>query len=218
MERRAREAPAEERTLARRIYLYAALLFGIVATVSAVVALLRLVLDVLFGAPAPDLPFELGRWAGYTLVGAAIATTYVLLLRRASLLRVEIGTGITVAIVAEEPLRQALLAACAREAPGATILAGGTDEPAQAIAAIGAADILVATLAVILDGRLADPFRTFGGQRLLVATRAEGYTIVGAHRSDAAIVRAAAQALRAAISASVPGERAPRPSLAAGAA
>jgi len=49
--------------------------------------------------------------------------------------------------------RQALVAACAREASRAIILSGGADEPALAMAAIGAADILVATLRWRWKGR-----------------------------------------------------------------
>jgi hypothetical protein len=209
MERRAHATPAEERTLARRIYLYAALLFGLAATVSAVVALLRLVLSALLGAPAPDLPIELGRWVGYTLPGAAIAVFYALRLRRASVLQSDIGAGITIAIVADEPLRHALVAACAREASRATILAGGGDELAPTIAAIGAADILVATLAPALDGPLAASIHAFGGRRLLLATDTCGYEIIGPRRSDAALVRAAAQAVRASVSPKASGEMAP---------
>jgi hypothetical protein len=205
----AAETPAEERTLARRIYLYVALLFGIATTVTAVVALLRLVLSALLGAPASDLPVELGRWAGYTLPGAAIAVLYALQLRRASVLRSAIGTDITIAIVADEPLRHELVEACAREAPGATILSGGADEPAQAITALGAADILVATLALALDGPLAPSIHAFGGRRLLLATGICGYEIIGLRRNDATNVRAAAQAVRATVGAKVSAEVAP---------
>jgi hypothetical protein len=216
MERRAHATPAEERTLARRIYLYAALLFGIAATVTAVVALLRLALSALLGASASDLPFQLGRWAGYALPGAAIAVLYALRLRRASGLQSDIGAGITIAIVAEEPLRQALVAACAREASRAMILPGGADEPAPTIAAIGAADILVATLGLALEGPLAASIHGFGGRRLLLAMEADGYEIIGARRSGAALVRAAAQAVRATIAAKpAPGEIGPAPAVAA---
>jgi len=209
MERRAHATPAEERTLARRIYLYAALLFGIAATVSAVVALLRLVLSALLGAPASDLPTELGRWVGYALAGAAIAVLYALRLRRASVLHGDIGAGITIAIVADEPLRQALAAACAREVSGATILSGGADDVAPTTAAIGAADILVATLAPALDGPLAASIHAFGVRRMLLATDTCGYEIIGSRRSDAAMVRAAAQAVRAIAGSKVSGEVGP---------
>jgi Domain of unknown function (DUF5671) len=203
MERRAHATPAEERTLARRVYLYAALLFGIATTVIAVVTLLRLVLSALLGAPASDLPLELGRWLGYTLPGAAIAVLYTLQLRRASVLQSDIGAGITIAIIADEPLRHALVAACAREASKATILSGGADAPAPTIAAISAADMLVVTLALALDGPLAASIHAFGGRRLLLATDTRGYDIIGPRRSDAALVRATAQAVRATVSAKV---------------
>jgi hypothetical protein len=209
MEQRAHATPAEERTLARRVYLYAALLFGIAATVIAVVALLRLVLSALLGAPPSDLPIQLGRWVGYTLPGAVIAVFYALRLRRASVLHSDSGAGITIAIVADEPLRHALVAACAREAPGATILSGGADDLPPTIAAIGAADILVATLAPALDGPLAASIHAFGGRRLLLATDTSGYEIIGSRRNDAAMVRAAAQAVRATVSPRASGEVAP---------
>jgi hypothetical protein len=209
MERRAHATPAEERTLARRIYLYAALLFGIAATVIAVVALLRLVLSALLGAPVSDLPIELGRWAGYTLPGAAIAVLYALRLHRASVLQSDIGAGITIAIVAEELLQHALVAACAREASGATILSGGADALSPTIAAIGAADILITTLEIALEGPLAASIHAFSGRRLLVAADTCGYEIIGLRRSDAALVRAAAQAVRAAVLGMTPGSTAP---------
>jgi len=209
MERRAYATPAEERTLARRIYLYAALLFGIATTVIAIVALLRLVLSALLGAPVSDLPIALGRWAGYTLPGAAIAVLYALRLRRASVVQSDIGAGITIAIVAEEPLRHALVAACAREASGATMLSGGPDDLPTTVAAIGAADILLTTLALALDGPLAASIHAFGGRRLLLATDSSGYEIIGLRRNDAAIVRAAAQAVRATVGPKPSGEIAP---------
>jgi hypothetical protein len=208
MERRAHATPAEERTLARRIYLYAALLFGIAATVIAVVALLRLALSALLGAPASDLPVELGRWAGYTLAGAAIAVLYALRLRRFSALQSDIGADITIAIVADEPLRHALVA-CARETPKATMLSGGADDLSATIAVLGAADILVTTLAPALDGPLAAPIHMFGGRRLLLATDTSGYEVIGPRRNDAAMVRAAAQAVRAIIGSRAPSEVAP---------
>jgi len=211
MERSARATPAEERTLARRIYLYAALLFGIAATIIAVVALLRLVLSALLGAAVSDLPIALGRWVGYTLPGAAIAVLYAWRLRRASVLQSDIGAGITIAIVADEPLRHALVAACAREASAATMLSGGTDAVVPAIAAIGAADILLTTLALALEGPLVAPIHRFGGRRLLLASDMCGYEIIGPRRSDAAIVRAAAQAVRAAVLDMTPDERVPEP-------
>src|SRR5258706_141635 len=62
IERRVRSSPEEERALSRRIYLYAALLFGIVATVIAAVVLVRLMLGALLGTAEPDFLAEAGRW------------------------------------------------------------------------------------------------------------------------------------------------------------
>jgi hypothetical protein len=203
-ERRARQSHAEDRMLARRLYLYAALLFGVVAAIGAAVSLLQLLLGALLGMPNRDLAGELGRWAGYTLVGVVVATIYALILRRASRLRSDIGAGLAIAIVADEPLQQALVAACAREAPKAAICAAHPDQPSRVGAAIGTADLLVITFAAALAAPLAEPLRGYGGPRLLVPTGAPGYDLAGPRHGDAALARAAAQALRAALSDSTP--------------
>ncbi|HEX9369406.1 MAG TPA: DUF5671 domain-containing protein [Roseiflexaceae bacterium] len=203
IERRARGAPAEQRALSRRIYLYAALLFGIVAAVISAVVLVRLLLGALLGAAEPDFLAEAGRWAGYTLVGVAIAVYHALLLRRGSAPQGDAGAGATVAVLAEEPLRKALLAAVARELPGAAVRPTGASDPGLA-AALAGADALIVQLADVLDGPLAAPVRAFGGRRVLLAGPVPGYEVVGASRRDDALAREAAQRLREALRAEEP--------------
>jgi hypothetical protein len=197
IERRVRSTPAEERALSRRIYLYAGLLFGIVATVIAAVALVRLVLEALLGTPEPGFLAEVGRWTGYTLVGGAIAVAHVLLLRRGGAAQRETGAGMTIAVVADEPLRQALLNALGRELPEATARSAGAGDPTVA-AILDGADVLIAGLADVLDGPLAAPARVFSGRRLLLAGQAPGYEVIGARRREDALVREVIQHLRSA--------------------
>lgn len=196
-ERRARASATEEHTLIRRVYLYAGLLFGLIAAVVTAVLLLRLLIRALLGAGEPYLAPEAGRWLGYTLVGAVIAAYHIVLVRRAGAARGEALSSLRVAILADEPLRPALLAACARELPGAALLAAGTTDIAPALAALAAADALIAPLAAALDGPLASAIRSFQGRRLLLATAAPGYELIGAREGTAALARHAAQALRA---------------------
>jgi hypothetical protein len=70
-------------------------------------------------------------------------------------------------------------------------------------------DILIATLALVLEGPLAASIHAFCGRRLLLATDTCGYEIIGPQRNDAALVRAAAQAVRAAALGMTPGSTAP---------
>jgi hypothetical protein len=200
MEQWTRQSAAEERALARRIYLYAALLFGLIATVSTAVLLLRLVIRATLGAAEPDLPAEVGRWLGYTLIGAVIAVYHTALLRRVSAARSDLGRGVTVAILAEDPLRPALVAACARELPGATLRVAGIAELASALAALAAADVIIVPLAAVLEDPLRDAIRAFHGQRLLLASPIPGYELIGAREGEAALARRAASALRASLS------------------
>ena len=194
-ERLARGAAAEERALARRIYLYAALLFGIGASVTALVQLLRLALGAALGAATPDLAAELGGWAGYTLIGAALLAYYAWLARRAGRAKSTLGAGMTVAVLAAEPLRAALLAAIAHELPGAIVRAPDAD---AALAAAGT-DLLVVALSEALEGPSAAALRAFPGRRLLLALPAPGDDLVGARAAEA-VVRDAARAVRAAAS------------------
>jgi hypothetical protein len=195
IERRVRSAPAEERALSRRIYLYAALLFGIVATVVAAVALVRLVLGALLGTAEPDFLAEAGRWVGYALVGGTIAIAHALRLRRSGSAKREIGGGMTIGIVADEPLRKALVAAVTHELPGATVRSANVGDPDLA-AALEGADAIIARLADVLDGPLAQPIRAFGGHRILLAGPVPGYEVIGVRRPEEALTREAAQSLR----------------------
>jgi Domain of unknown function (DUF5671) len=195
IERRVRSSPAEERALSRRIYLYAALLFGIVATVIAAVVLVRLILGALLGTAEPDFLAEAGRWAGYTLVGGAIAVAYALLLRRGGAAPSDTGAGTTIAVVADEPLRQALLTAVARELPGAAIRSAGAGDAGLA-ATLDGADVLIVRLADALDGPLAGPIHAFGGRRLLLAGPVPGYEVIGVRQHEDALIREMTRHLR----------------------
>ncbi len=196
MERLVRASPVEERALARRIYLYAALLFGLVATIVALVALLRLVLAALLGAAETDLAAELGRWLGYTLIGAAIAFYYGTLLRRVGAVPTDAGQGVTIAIVANEPLLAALATGFARELPGAAVRATRIDG-ADAEQVLDGADVVVVDVAAALDGRLARVIQAFPGRRLLLAAPGSGYEVIGARLADDALVREAIRSVRA---------------------
>jgi hypothetical protein len=195
IERRVRGVADEERALSRRVYLYAALLFGIVATVIAAVVLVRLLLGALLGTAEPDFLAEAGRWAGYALVGGAIVVAYALLLRRGGAAGRETGAGMTIALLADEPLREALLAALAREWPEATLRSGGVADPAPA-GLLDGADVLIVRLADVLDGPLSGLARAFGGRRLLLAGQVPGYDVIGASRREDALVREVVQSLR----------------------
>ncbi|HEU5102904.1 MAG TPA: DUF5671 domain-containing protein [Roseiflexaceae bacterium] len=197
IERRVRGVPAEERALSRRVYLYAALLFGIVAMVIAAVVLVRLLLGALLGTAEPDFLAEAGRWAGYALVGGAIVAAYVLLLRRGGTAGRETGAGMTIAVLADEPLREPLAAALAREWPEAAIRSGGVADPESA-ALLDGANVLIVRLADVLEGPLAGLARSFGGRRLLLAGPVPGYELIGAWRREDALVREVVQSLRGA--------------------
>jgi len=198
IERRVRAAPPEERALSRRIYLYAALLFGIVATVIAAVVLVRLLLGALLGTAEPDFLAEAGRWAGYAVVGGAIVFAYALLLRRSGAAQRETGADMTIALLADEPLQGTLLAALVREWPEATVRAAGVADPGPA-ALLDGADVLIVRLADLIDGPLAVLVRAFGGRRLLLAGPVPGYDVIGVGRREDALVREVVQHLRGAM-------------------
>ncbi len=198
VERRARGVPAEERALSRRIYLYAALLFGIVATVIAAVVLVRLLLGALLGTAEADFLAEAGRWAGYAVVGGAIVAAHVVLLRRGGVAQRETGAGMTIAVLADEPLQRTLMTALAREWPEATVRSAGVADPGPA-ALLDGVDVLIVRLADLIDGPLAGVVRAFGGRRLLLAGPVAGYDVIGAGRGEDALVREVVYNLRGAL-------------------
>jgi hypothetical protein len=203
MERLAGSSPVEERTLARRVYLYAALLFGIVATIVAVVAVLRLVIGAVLGTPEENVGAELARWLGYSVVGLAIGAAYALLLRGGSGGRETLGADQTIAILADEPLRAALATALRRELPGAQVRGLAADQAAGAADELADADTLIVALAAALDEASLRRIGAFTGRRILLPTATPGYDVVGA-RSDDDIVRAAVRAVRTAASSAPP--------------
>ncbi|KPV48095.1 hypothetical protein SE17_39900, partial [Kouleothrix aurantiaca] len=191
-ERLARGPAAEERTLSRRLYLYAALLFGIGASVTALVQLLRLALGAALGAATPDLAAELGGWAGYTLIVAALLAYYAWLVRRAGKAKSTLGAGMTIVVLADEPLRAALLTALTHELPGAMVRSPDAGPTLD----LTGADLLVAALGAALKEPTAGALRAFAGRRLLLATPVPGYELAGARSADA-VVREAAHSARA---------------------
>jgi hypothetical protein len=195
IERRVRGAPAEEHALARRIYLYAALLFGIVATAVAAVSLVRQILAALLGTAGSDVLAEAGRWAGYAVVGGAIVVTHLFLLRRSGIAPHETGRGMTIAVVTDEPLRGKLVAVVAHELPGAMVRSADIGAPELA-ALLDGADVVISRLADVLEGPLAGPLRAFGGHRILLAGPVPGYEVVGVRSREDALLREVAQRLR----------------------
>src|SRR5258706_8653024 len=143
-------------------------------------------LGALLGTAEPDFLAEAGRWAGYTLVGGVITVAHALLLRRGGAAQRETGAGTTIVVVADEPLRQVLLTALARELPGATILSAGAADPGLA-ATLDGADVVIVRLADLLAGPLAGPIRAFGGRRILLAGPGPGDEGVGAPGGEDAL-------------------------------
>lgn len=195
VEQLAHSSPIEERTLARRVYLYAALLFGIITTIVAVVQLLRLILAAVLGLVEPDFGVEIGRWLGYTAIGAAIGFSHLLLVRRIGGAP-EAGASLTLAVVSEEERRASLGASLGKELPEATLHIVTLGQPTELAAALQDADAVIMTLAAALDRGTADALTGFKGQRLLLATPTPDYTVVGSGRNDDALVRDAVRRLQ----------------------
>lgn len=193
-ERRARASSEEERTLARRIYLYAALLFGIVVTIGAAVALLRIVIAAALGATSGGDVAGAARWLGYALIGGAIAAYYLSLVRRVAATREE-GPALVLAVVAGDPLGARLVAAFSRDLPRTSLRrADPSDHPSLA-AAISGADLLIVSLAALLDPAVAQLSAGFQGPRLVLPGQTAGYTVAGAE-TDEALVRDAVRWVR----------------------
>lgn len=194
-ERRASGAPAEARTLARRVYLYAALLFGVIALIVAVVALLRIVIASILGAAEPNSLAEAGRWLGYAVIGAVIAAYHLSLLRRVGASR-ETGAGLTVAILADEGLRALLGEAFKRELPAAALHLADPADRAGVARALADAGLVIVSLAAALDDEAGAAVRAFHGRRLLLATAAPGYELAGAQDDPPTLARETVRRVR----------------------
>ena len=194
MERLAHSDPVEQRTLARRIYLYIALLFGIVSTVSAAVLLIRQLLEFSLGAAEPGAAAQAGRYFAYAAIGAVVAWYHIMLLRRTAAPAAGAGAGRTIAILAPDSLGEALAASIKRELPAAEVQ---RLEDAAPAAALAGADTLVLTLDAALDPQLAPALQSFDGRKLLLPVGA-GYEVAGVRERDDALIRSAVQLLRAA--------------------
>ena len=184
--------PEEERVLSRRIYLYAGLLFGVIATVITATLLLRLLVVVTFGQGDAGTISEIVRMLWYTSLGGAICATYALLLRRAGRARGTTGAGRQIVIVAPEAFSRALEAALAHELPGAKVASFVEQDSPERRVALGDADMLLMSLTALSDATLTN----FRGQRLLLTTPLDGVTLVGARQSGSALAREAARVAR----------------------
>ncbi len=184
--------PEEERVLSRRIYLYAGLLFGVIATVITATLLLRLLVVVTFGEGSAGTTSEIVRMLWYTSLGGAICATYALLLRRAGRARGTTGAGRQIVIVAPEALSRALEAALAHELPGAKVASFAEQDSPERRVALADADMLLMGLTALSDTTLTN----FRGQRLLLTTPLDGVTLVGARQSGSALAREAARVAR----------------------
>lgn len=194
LERLARSAAAEAHALSRRIYLYGALLFGIVAAVVSVVVVVRALLNLLLGVAEPGIADQIARWIGYLISGGLIVLRYALLLRGTSP-RASADEPIAIAIIADEPLRGLLIAAIDRELPAATIRAPEQLDPAQ-LATLRASDVLLVALPDALQPPVAALLRDFGGRRVLLPVESPPLEVAGA-RSDDALIHATIRILRA---------------------
>lgn len=192
-ERLARSSAEEERAVSRRIYLYAGLLFGVIAGVVALTQFIRLLLVMFLGQGGPGVVSQMSELAGYAILGAAIAVAYAAGLRRAGAARSALGAGWRVGIVAGEPLRQALVAALGNELPGATLIACDEREALERRASLAGADLLILSLAAWADPALA----SLPAPRLLLAAAPPDVTLVGARRDGPALAREAARKARA---------------------
>lgn len=188
----ARANAEEQRTLSRRMYLYAGLLFGVIASVVTTTQLLQLLVVSVLGQGEQGVAGELGRLTGYTALGAGIAAGYGVLLRRAGLVRGTAGAGWSIMLVSAAPLRQVIAAAIAHELPGAVVAAFDEQDSPERRAALTGADVLVLALAAQGDATIAG----FTGPRLLLATPIAGATLVGARREGSGLARETARTLR----------------------
>ena len=184
--------PEEERVLSRRIYLYASLLFGVIATVVTATLFLRLLVVVTLGEGAAETTSDIARMIWYTILGGTICATYALLLQRAGKARGTTGAGRQIVIVAPEAFSQTLEAAVANELPGAKVVRFAEQDSPERRAALDSADLLMMSLATLGDATLAN----FRGQRLLLVTPLDGVTLVGARQSGSALAREAARVAR----------------------
>jgi hypothetical protein len=211
-ERLALGSPVEERTLARRIYLYAALLFGIITTIVAVVQLVRLLLGAVLGVEQPRLLTDLALWGGYAVIGSAIGYYHLVLVRRAGDAREEPDTTpIAVALVVEPSLGERLTALLRRELPAADLRVALPGDAAATDAALAGADVLVLSFGALFERATAATLHRFAKPKLLVPTQAPDYDVLGADRGDDVWARETLRALRAHIAASRTEEAAPPP-------
>jgi len=192
-ERLARSSAEEERAVSRRIYLYAGLLFGVIAGVVALTQFIRLLLVMLLGQGGPGVAGQIGELVGYALLGGAIAVAYAAGLRRAGAARGTLGAGWRVGVVAGEPLRQALVAALGHELPGATLIVCDEQEALERRASLAGADLLILSLAAWANPALA----AIPVPCLLLAAAPPQVTLVGARREGPALAREAARKARA---------------------
>ena len=183
-ERLARGAPAEERTLARRVYLYAALLFGIITTIVAVVQLVRLTLGVAFGVGDIEVFADIGRWVGYAIIGVIIGYYHFTLVRRAGEAHEDQeAIVLAVALVVDEPIGSAIHSLIQRELPTVDLRVAAPDNQAAITEALQGVEVLITSLSVLFERTEARTLNAFSGHKILLPTAIQRYDVVGASRS-----------------------------------
>ncbi len=176
-------SPIEERTLARRIYIYIALLFGIVTIIVAVVQIIRLALGLALGASEAGALGELGRWIGYALIGGVIGYYYFTLVRRAGEANEE-TMSVTATLIMDAPLSTIIAGRVQRDLVVGGLACGFARRYSGNYPSITGADVLVTTLPALLTGLNVPAFDAFDGHRILLPISIDRYDVVGAMHSD----------------------------------
>lgn len=188
-------SPIEERTLARRIYIYIALLFGIVTIIVAVVQIIRLALGLALGASEAGALGELGRWIGYALIGGVIGYYYFTLVRRAGEANEE-TMSVTATLIMDAPLSTIIAGRVQRDLVSVDLRVVSPDDIAGITQALTGADVLVTTLPALITALTVPVFDAFDGHRILLPVSVDRYDVVGAMHSDDGWAHETVRALR----------------------
>lgn len=190
----ARREPAEERTLARRIYLYGALLALLVTVIVALVALLQELLARALGAAEPNT--DLSPVISVLLVGLPLLGSYLRLLRRAQTARSATEAQLRAALLVEPEWAAPLAAALRRELPGVQLQVAAPDDATQIAAALNGAEVLISSLSAPRYAPAAAALSTFAGRRLVLVTPLPEAELIGAPADPDALARALVRRLR----------------------
>ncbi|WP_025746047.1 DUF5671 domain-containing protein [Kallotenue papyrolyticum] len=189
-----RREPAEERTLARRVYLYGALLALLITVIVALVALLQELLARALGAAEPST--DLSPVISVLLVGLPLLGSYLRLLRRAQTARSATEAQLRVALVVEPEWAAPLAAALRRELPGVQLQVAAPDDAAQVAAALNGAELLISSLTATWRAPTAAALGSFGGRRLVLATPLPDAELIGAPSRPDALAHALTRRVR----------------------